>query len=40
MKLENQFNQIPGVVTVGLFAQQQADVLIVGTSTGTREMKR
>ncbi|MGH8539333.1 MAG: ribose-5-phosphate isomerase RpiA [Stenotrophobium sp.] len=40
VKLENQFNQIPGVVTVGLFAQQQADVLIVGTSTGTREMKR
>jgi len=29
-KLETAFNQIPGVVTVGLFAERGADVLLVG----------
>jgi ribose 5-phosphate isomerase A len=29
-KLETQFNQVPGVVTVGLFAHRGADVLLVG----------
>lgn len=29
-RLESQFNQIPGVVTVGLFAHRGADVLLVG----------
>jgi ribose 5-phosphate isomerase A len=32
--LERELNQIAGVVTVGLFAQRPADVLIVGTSKG------
>ncbi|MEN4904448.1 ribose-5-phosphate isomerase RpiA [Luteimonas sp. TWI1437] len=33
--LETQLNQIPGVVSVGLFARRKADVVIVGTSTPT-----
>jgi len=35
---ENQVNQIAGVVTVGLFAQRPADVLLLGTSGGVRRM--
>ena len=33
--LETQLNQIPGVVSVGLFARRKADVVIVGTATPT-----
>jgi ribose 5-phosphate isomerase A len=33
--LEAQLNQIVGVVTNGLFAQRGADILILGTPTGT-----
>jgi len=33
LHLEQQINQIPGVVTVGLFAQRPADVVIVGGPT-------
>ena len=32
--LERELNQIPGVVTVGLFARRPADVLLVGTADG------
>lgn len=39
VKLENQINQIPGVVTVGLFAQRSADVLLLGGPNGVRELK-
>jgi ribose 5-phosphate isomerase A len=34
--LERELNQIPGVVTVGLFAARPADVLLVGTATGVQ----
>lgn len=34
--LEASINQIPGVVTVGLFAQRRADVILVGCDTGVR----
>ncbi len=34
VKLESALNQIPGVVTVGLFAQRGADVLLVGGEDG------
>ncbi len=34
--LENALNQLAGVVTVGLFAARPADLLIVGTDSGTR----
>ncbi len=33
-QLEDQFNAIPGVVTVGLFAHRGADVVITGTPQG------
>ena len=34
--LEQQINQFPGVVTVGLFALRGADVLLLGTTDGVR----
>jgi len=36
--LERAINQIPGVVTVGLFAARRADVVIVGLSNGAQEL--
>ncbi len=36
--LEGDLNQIPGVVTVGLFARRPADVLVVGTAAGVRRV--
>ncbi len=36
--LESQINAIPGVVTVGLFAQRGADVALLGTADGVRKM--
>jgi ribose 5-phosphate isomerase A len=35
-ELETRFNQIPGVVTVGLFAHRGADLLIIGTDSEVR----
>lgn len=35
-ELEQQLNQITGVVTNGLFAERGADRLILGTSTGIK----
>lgn len=34
VKVEDAFNHIAGVVTVGLFARRRADVLILGTKNG------
>ncbi len=39
-ELESRINQIPGVVTNGLFAQRPADVLLLGTSTGIKTFTR
>lgn len=36
-ELEAQINNIPGVVTVGLFAQRGADVGLLGTSEGVKK---
>ncbi len=36
LQLEREINAMAGVVTVGLFAQRPADVLILGTTTGAR----
>lgn len=36
--LESELNQIPGVVTVGLFARRPADVLLVGEAGGVRKI--
>ncbi|HEY8519763.1 MAG TPA: ribose-5-phosphate isomerase RpiA [Gammaproteobacteria bacterium] len=38
LELETRFNQIPGVVTVGIFAHRPADVLLVGGPKGVREL--
>ena len=37
--LENEINQIPGVVTVGLFARRGADVLLAGTDSGVQTLR-
>jgi ribose 5-phosphate isomerase A len=34
--LERELDQLPGVVTVGLFALRPADLLLIGTADGTR----
>lgn len=34
--LENDINKLAGVVTVGIFANHPADVLILGTPEGAR----
>ena len=36
MKMENEINKLAGVVTVGIFANRPADVLILGTPEGAR----
>jgi ribose 5-phosphate isomerase A len=38
-KLEGEINQIPGVVTVGIFARRPADVLILGGEDGVRTLE-
>lgn len=39
IKMEREINDIPGVVTVGIFALRGADVLILGTPEGARTLK-
>ena len=38
--LETTLDHIPGVVTNGLFARRPADVLLLGTASGVRTLKR
>lgn len=38
--LESRINQIAGVVSVGLFAQRPADVLIIGSDSGVSQQTR
>ena len=38
VQMETRINQIPGVVTVGLFAHRGADMLLVGTDSGVEVM--
>ncbi len=38
VKLEQELNDIPGVVTVGLFAKRPADVLLLGTEDGVKKI--
>ncbi|MES2356595.1 MAG: ribose-5-phosphate isomerase RpiA [Pseudomonadota bacterium] len=40
VELESTINQIPGVVTNGLFAQRGANVLLLGTTNGVKTYKR
>lgn len=39
IKLEQQINAIPGVVTVGIFAMRPADILILGTPEGAKTVR-
>jgi ribose 5-phosphate isomerase A len=39
LELETRFNQIAGVVTVGIFANRPADVLLIGVPTGVRTIQ-
>jgi ribose 5-phosphate isomerase A len=36
LELETRFNQLAGVVTVGIFANRPADVLLVGDANGVK----
>ena len=38
IQLENELNQIPGVVTVGIFARRKADVLLIAGEHGVDEL--
>ena len=38
LEMETRINQLPGVITVGLFAHRPADVLVVASDTGVRVM--
>lgn len=38
LKMEHEINQIPGVVTVGLFAKRGADILLVGGENGVMQI--
>jgi ribose 5-phosphate isomerase A len=38
-KLEAEFNNIAGIVTVGVFAQRPADVLLLGTVDGVQTIR-
>ena len=40
VELETEINQIPGVVTNGIFARRPADVLLVAAPEGVRTIKR
>ncbi len=39
LEMEARINRIPGVVTVGIFADRAADILLIGDDTGVREMR-
>jgi ribose 5-phosphate isomerase A len=38
VKLEEELNNVPGVVTVGIFARRPADVLLLGTPEGVKTL--
>ena len=39
LEMETRLNQIPGILTVGLFAHRSADILLIADNTGVREMR-
>jgi ribose 5-phosphate isomerase A len=39
LELETRFNQIAGVVTVGIFANRPADVLLIGSASGVKVLQ-
>lgn len=38
VEMEREINNIPGVVTVGIFALRGADVVLVGSESGVRKL--
>lgn len=39
LEMESRLNQIPGVLTVGIFALRAADVLLIASDSGVREIR-
>jgi len=39
LEMETRLNQIPGIITVGLFAHRPADILLIAGDSGVREMR-
>ena len=39
IEMEARINRIPGVVTVGIFADRPADILLIGADEGVREIR-
>ncbi len=39
VEFESRLNQIPGIVTVGIFASRPADILLIASDAGVREMR-
>jgi ribose 5-phosphate isomerase A len=39
LEMETRLNQIPGILTVGIFAHRSADILLIANDTGVREMR-
>ena len=39
IELEDRLNRIPGLVTVGIFARRGADVLLIASDAGVRELR-
>lgn len=39
IEFEDRLNRIPGVVTVGIFARRPADVLLIASDVGVRELR-
>ncbi len=39
LEMESRLNAIPGILTVGLFAQRPADILLIGNDDGVRELR-
>jgi ribose 5-phosphate isomerase A len=40
LEMETRLNQIPGLLTVGIFAHNAADVMLMGNDDGVREIRR
>jgi len=39
LEMETRLNQIPGILTVGIFAHRAADILLIADDSGVREMR-
>ena len=39
LEMETRLNQLPGILTVGIFAHRPADILLIGSDSGVRELR-